>query len=190
MPAEGRTSSGSSSDANTTTSSSTAGATGDSGSSSGGGHSLSSGAIAGIVVACVAFVAILVALFFVLGRNRVYSQWMSSHDGRTERTAHWAMFNGQGEPWNGKSELDSNATKAPPTVVTSVGSPVPTQRTFSPQVDGSASSSYCPSSPHQASGHWSWEVPQNARINRGPTELEAHSVGHQISEMPDVREYR
>jgi len=54
---------------------------------------LSGGAIAGIVVGAVAFVAILMALFFVLGRNRVYKQWMSSQDGRAERTARWAFFN-------------------------------------------------------------------------------------------------
>ncbi|PYH94083.1 hypothetical protein BO71DRAFT_399131 [Aspergillus ellipticus CBS 707.79] len=58
---------------------------------------LSGGAIAGIVVGSVAFVAILGALFFLLGRNRVYSQWMmSSQDGsgRRERTARWAALLG------------------------------------------------------------------------------------------------
>lgn len=54
---------------------------------------LSGGAIAGIVVGAVAFIAVLVALFFVLGRNRVYKKWMSSQDGRSERTARWAFFN-------------------------------------------------------------------------------------------------
>lgn len=78
----------------------------DSSGSSSGTH-LSGGAIAGIVVGVVAFVAILVLLFFVLGRNRVYRQWMSSQDGRTERTAHWALWGGGGSAGtNRKSDMD------------------------------------------------------------------------------------
>lgn len=176
MPAEGST--GSDSGSTTTAAASS------------GGHSLSSGAIAGIVVACVAFVVILVALFFVLGRNRVYRQWMTSEDGRTERTARWAMFNSTGgSTWNGKNELDSNATKAPPTEIASVGSPDGTHSTLPPQIGGSMGSAYGASSPRQTSGHWNWDAPQNATANWYPTELEAHNVAPQISEM-DVRDYR
>lgn len=176
MPAEGSTSSGISS---------TATGIGDNGGSSGG-HSLSKGAIAGIAVACVVFVAILVALFFVLGRNRVYSQWVSSQDGRTERTARWALFNSQADPWNRKSELESNTTKTP-TLAASGGSPDLTHRTFSPELEGSSSSAYGPSSPRHGSGHRTWDAPQNARIIRGPSELEAHSVPPQLPEMRDYR---
>lgn len=187
MPAEGSTGSSSGSTTTSTSSASTATST----ATSSGGHSLSNGAIAGIVVACVAFVAILVALFFVLGRNRVYRQWMSSEDGRTERTARWAMFNSTGgSTFNGKSELDSNAAKGPPTEVTSVGSPDGTGSALSPHMGGPGPSGYGASSPRQASGHWSWEAPQNVRAHQFPTELEARSVGPQISEMADEREYR
>ena len=165
-PAEGsETSSGSST---SSSSSSTA-------SSTGGGNGLSKGAIAGIAIACAAFVIILGALFFVLGRNRVYQKWMSSQDGRTERTTRWALFNGPvGDPWsNRRSELDSNATNKPPTAeVASVSSPDPTTRTFSPTLDGSA---YGAASTRHESGNWGWES-TNPRNNRGPTELEAHSV--------------
>lgn len=182
MPAEGST--GPTAPTTTSASATTAAA------ASSGDNSLSNGAIAGIVVACVAFVAILVALFFLLGRNRVYRQWMSSEDGRTARTAHWAIFNSQGgDAWNGKSELDSNATKAPPTEIASASSPGTQYRTFSPQVGGHSPSAYGHSSPHQ-SGNLSWDARQNAWVYSGPNELEAHSVEPQIAEMSDVREYR
>ncbi|OJI85818.1 hypothetical protein ASPTUDRAFT_597664 [Aspergillus tubingensis CBS 134.48] len=58
---------------------------------------LSTGAIVGIVIGSVAFIAILGALFFLLGRNRVYRQWMSSQDGRHERTARWAALLSPGQ---------------------------------------------------------------------------------------------
>lgn len=160
-----------------TTSSATASATTSSAASGGG---LSSGAIAGIVIAAVAFVAILVALFFVLGRNRVYSQWMSSQDGRTERTARWALFNNTGGSYgNRKSELDSNAGPAPGTDVTSVGTPDPTMRQFSPVPE--SVSGFGSSSPRHHSGQWNWDIPQNSHSPRGPTELEANAV-HEIPE--------
>ncbi|KAL4821007.1 hypothetical protein BDW67DRAFT_76038 [Aspergillus spinulosporus] len=45
-------------------------------------HALSAGAIAGIVVGSVAFLAILCSLMFLLGWNRVYKQWLShGHEG-------------------------------------------------------------------------------------------------------------
>lgn len=171
-----------SSDSTSTTSSATATATtSGAASSGGGGGGLSGGAIAGIVIAAVAFVAILVALFFVLGRNRVYSQWMSSQDGRTERTARWALFNNTGGSYgNRKSELDSNAGRVPGTDGTSVGTPDPTMRQFSPVPE--SVSGFGGSSPRHHSGHWNWDIPQNSRITRGPTELEANAVIHEIPE--------
>ncbi|KGO75201.1 Cupredoxin [Penicillium italicum] len=143
--------------------------------SSGSKHGLSTGAIAGIAVAGVVFVAILVALFFVLGRNRVYSQWMSSEDGRTERTARWAMFN-HDEPYrNGKSEAGSSGPthKATHSDVTAVSSPDPNLRTLSPGVVATSG----PGSPSAQQGHWSWnEPPQRARASAMATELEGHPI--------------
>lgn len=155
--------------------------------SSDGGNTLSKGAIVGIAVACAAFVAILVALFFVLGRNRVYRRWISSEDGRTERTARWAMSSNQGDPWPPKSELDAGTTKPPPPEVAFVGSADLTGQTWSSQGAGSASS-YGQLSPHQPSGYWTQEALQSLQVNRGPAELDGNSVGHQ--NMPGVRSYR
>ncbi|CAI7568555.1 unnamed protein product [Penicillium palitans] len=149
-------------------------------SSSGSKHGLSSGAIAGIAVAGVVFVAILVALFFVLGRNRVYSQWMSSQDGRTERTARWAMFN-HGEGYaNGKSEAGSSSVptqrpthRATHSDVTAFSSPDPNVRTLSPGIGVSSG----PGSPSAQQGHWSWnEPPQQPRASAMATELEGHPI--------------
>lgn len=110
-------------------------------SSSSSGAGLSPGAIAGIAVSGAVFVGVLVLLFFVLGRNRVYSQWMSSQDGRNERTARWALgtpatetgatetgtvtghITGHGgEPWSRVSELHSDGVKGPTSNVTSAAS--------------------------------------------------------------------
>ncbi|KAJ5321427.1 hypothetical protein N7476_004429 [Penicillium atrosanguineum] len=180
MPAEG-SEGGTSSTTRPTTSSTTTSAA-----ASGGSHGLSAGAIAGIVVAGVAFVAILVALFFVLGRQRVYSQWMSSQDGRTERTARWAMFgHGHGhptpsEPHSRKSELD--APKVTPTDTVFTHSPDPNRNTFSSTPDGST---YGQMSPPISSG-WIWDA-NNVRASPGPTELEASPMPHQLSETRDYR---
>lgn len=177
-PAEGgssKTDSDSDSDS-TSTPTSGAAAAGKSHESSGG-SSLSKGAIAGIVVAGVVFIAILVALFFVLGRNRVYRQWMSSQDGRTERTARWALFQDKGDAWqNQKSELESNATKRTTTEITSLGTPNRSHGGFSPPPPDS-SSIYTATSPQQPNAPWAWDSQPNARMNRGPTELEAHTPG-------------
>ncbi|KAJ5484343.1 Cupredoxin [Penicillium expansum] len=123
----------------------------------------------------VVFVAILVALFFVLGRNRVYSQWMSSEDGRTERTARWAMFNHGDQYANGKSETASSVPthRATPSDVTAVSSPDPNMRTLSPGVIVTSG----PGSPSAQQGHWSWnEPPQRARTSAVATELEGHPI--------------
>lgn len=152
------------------------------------GRTLSKGAIAGITVACAAFVAILAALFFVLGRNRVYRRWISSEDGRTERTARWAMSSSQGDPWTQKSELDANAAKPPPPEVTLVGNADPNSQTWWSQGAGSASSAYGYSSLHQPLDYWTQEALQSLHDNRGPAELESHSASHQ--NMPGVRNYR
>ncbi|KAF7586162.1 hypothetical protein BBP40_009337 [Aspergillus hancockii] len=123
QPAEGG-GSGSGSDSNSGSDSST--------SNKGGSH-LSGGAIAGIVVGGVAFVAILVALFFVIGRNQVYKKWMTSEDGRTERTARWALFSGH----HGDHKSDwGSSTQPPGEQPTSLPSPDPTQRTFSGHYGG------------------------------------------------------
>jgi preprotein translocase subunit SecG len=168
-PAEGSEGSGSSSSSSSNSSSGSSG--------------LSKGAIAGIAVAGVVFLGILVALFFLLGRNRVYKQWMSSQDGRTERTARWALFN---HP-NGGPEVASNAGKPPMTDTTSVSSPDPGRyNTMSPPL-GDGVSSYGPSSPRQQSGHWSWDPSFNTRNARGPSELEATNIIHQLPESSHER---
>ncbi|KAJ5143318.1 Cupredoxin [Penicillium bovifimosum] len=143
---------------------------------------LSKGAIAGIAVAGVVFVAILVALFFVLGRNRVYRQWMSSEDGRTERTARWAFFN-HGEPNSyTKSEVGSNAPapmKAAHSDITAVSSPDPTVRTFTPSMEINSGLS----SPSAQQGHWSWnDNPHQTRSSAPivPMELEGHPIGWEV----------
>lgn len=135
--------------------------------SSSGGR-LSHGAIAGIAVACVAFVGILVALFFVLGRNRVYRQWASSQDERIERTARWAFFGSHAPSWqNHHSELDSNPSKRATTEVTfSTSENHPSA--FSPQ-PGSISP-YGAHSPQQPQSNWRWDTFHD-RIAWGPTEL-------------------
>ncbi|KOS40225.1 hypothetical protein ACN38_g8910 [Penicillium nordicum] len=137
---------------------------------------LSTGAIAGIAVAGVVFVAILVALFFVLGRNRVYSQWMSSQDGRTERTARWAMFNHSEGYGKGKSEAGSSSvpTHRPAhSDITAFSSPDPNVRTLSPGVGAPSGAG----SPSAQQGHWSWnEPPQRPRPSAMATELEGHSM--------------
>ncbi|KAB8069529.1 hypothetical protein BDV29DRAFT_161359 [Aspergillus leporis] len=156
IPAEGGGGSG------TSTGSSSSSTSSSSADSSSGSH-LSGGAIAGIVVGGVAFVAILVALFFVIGRNQVYKKWMTSEDGRTERTARWALFNGH----HGEHKSDWGSTQPPGEQVASMPSPDPTQRTFSGQ--------YGPSS-----GQPGWDpsmfqpMPQSPpATNVAPTELEA-----------------
>ncbi|CAG8098641.1 unnamed protein product [Penicillium olsonii] len=145
-------------------------------SDSGGKHGLSTGAIAGIAVAGVAFLAILGALFFVLGRNRVYSRWVSSQDGRTERTRRWALFNhdDQYSASNRKSEIGSNSPKPGHIDISAVSSPDPTVRTFSPGVENVSGHG---GSPSTQQGHWSWnEPPVPARSYGAPTELEGHPV--------------
>ncbi|KAJ5754160.1 uncharacterized protein N7511_008313 [Penicillium nucicola] len=143
-------------------------------------HGLSAGAIAGIVVAGVAFLIILVALFFVLGRNRVYSQWMSSQDGRTERTARWALFHSDVQSnSNRKSEMSSSTSKPGHIDISAVSSPDPNVRTFSPGTEHMSSHG----SPSTQQGHWSWnEPPPVPHTHVVPTELEGHSM---IYEAPD-----
>ncbi|KAB8253013.1 hypothetical protein BDV35DRAFT_375460 [Aspergillus flavus] len=131
--------------------------------SSSGSH-LSGGAIAGIVVGAVAFIGLLVAFFFVMGRNQVYKKWMTSQDGTTERTARWALFNSHGER---KSDFDS--TQPPGDQATYIPSPDLTNRTY---VSGQ--------------GQYGWDqsmfqpMPQSPPPrNVAPTELEApDSVVH------------
>lgn len=143
---------------------------------------LSGGAIAGIVVGVVAFVGILVALFFVIGRNRVYKKWMSSEDGRNERTARWAFFNSQPEPepWATRRSEMEGSSQPPGEQTVYASSPDPTQSGFSP------------SSPPQ-SGRWSTKFQHQAQFQHptsmGPSELEATSVSpnYHDQEMRGVR---
>lgn len=146
--------------------------------SSSSGAGLSYGAIAGVTVSSVVFVGILVLLFFVLDRNRVYSRWMSWQDGRNERTARWAMGigtatdagvdtrNGVGRgvnPWSRGSELDTDGVKSPPTDIASVrvnegmgmgvGSQESGQGMTSSFMEGPSSSGYAVLPPYQASVH-------------------------------------
>lgn len=148
--------------------------------SSGSSHGLSKGAIAGIAVAGAVFLGILVALFFVLGRNRVYSQWMSSQDGRTERTARWALFNHDDRTEysnsnsNRKSGISNNSVKPGHIDVSAVSSPDPTVRIFSPGMENTSGHG---GSPGVQQGHWSWnEPPVPARSYGPPTELEGHPI--------------
>lgn len=78
-------------------------------------HSLSSGAIAGIVVGSVLGIAILGALFFLLGRLDIYRKWRQSEDGtQTDRTRRWALSSGGGGLGGWSSGAKSEIGGAPP----------------------------------------------------------------------------
>ncbi|KAG5287958.1 extracellular serine-rich protein [Histoplasma ohiense] len=85
-------------------------------------HSLSGGAIAGIVVGAVVGLAVLGALFFLLGRLDIYRKWVRSEDGTSaDRTRRWALSaSGGGWSTGAKSEVGG----APPSEMgtTAVGS--------------------------------------------------------------------
>ncbi|WEW57248.1 hypothetical protein PRK78_002713, partial [Emydomyces testavorans] len=130
---------------------------------------LSSGAIAGLVVGCVSIVAILGALFFLLGRNRVYRKWLTSEDGSNstsnEHTRRWAMSTERGWSTNGHSEKDRTLTTAAAT--TSHAAAAGYTPLASPAVSSSHFSSSGPYSPPPllhgsqpptpAPGHTSWD---------------------------------
>ncbi|RAL12176.1 uncharacterized protein BO97DRAFT_368807 [Aspergillus homomorphus CBS 101889] len=158
--------------------------------SSSGSGGLSGGAIAGIVVGSVAFVGILGALFFVLGRNRVYQKWMSSQDGRTERTARWASMlspghgagdqsQGQGHG-RGKSDFDAGAGLGVGMMQTP-GQPLQQQHQgqhpyadyVNAQSPGSGAYATSPDmagspQPQSQGGHWSWDAQQQQQVYQGP----------------------
>ncbi|KAJ5263362.1 hypothetical protein N7478_010967 [Penicillium angulare] len=185
MPAEGSTSSSGSSSSSSTSSSS---------------HGLGTGAIAGIAVACAAFVIILIALVWTLGRNRLYSKWMSSQDGRTERAARWTVFNSHPEPEPEpqsqpqhqppvaqKSELDSNTGyREPPYDSTYYSGSDPSRDTASEGTGTNTSSMYGAFSLQRGSGQWNWDT--QPRSQRGPSELDATSV--LPLKYPYERQYR
>ncbi|PYH47808.1 uncharacterized protein BP01DRAFT_335379 [Aspergillus saccharolyticus JOP 1030-1] len=186
----------------TSTSTSSAAPSASSSSSKSGG--LSGGAIAGIVVGSVAFVGILGALFFLMGRNRVYQKWISSQDGRTERTARWAamLIPGHGGEdqtqsqghGRGKGEYDAGAAGLgvgmqplpQPYDYGTAQSPGTAVYATSPEQSGSPQ-------PQSQGGHWSWGAQQQQQVYqepgqvaqpgqvyyeamaRGPTELDATS---------------
>lgn len=161
------------------------------GSSSSSGSSsshLTGGAIAGIVVGVVAFVTILVVLFFVLGRNRVYRQWVSSQDANTERTAHWALFgNSTGTPsWQPpprKSDVDPGIAQMDdhPATATPMYSP------DTPQMSGPHMSMQGQGSPpphhYSPQSGWNWNIPgmrqqyqhPPAPLPQEPFELDSNS---------------
>ncbi|GFF51331.1 hypothetical protein IFM58399_09042 [Aspergillus lentulus] len=122
----------------------------------------SGGAIVGTVIGGFAFIAILVVLVITLCRKR-YKQGPSSQVGRMERTAHWALFGGQGE---GKREQGCTASS-------SVGG----HGTLS---WSSGASPPAVSPPLQNVGYWNWETamkqsPPQEEV-RQPSELEATSA--------------
>ncbi|KAJ5772310.1 hypothetical protein N7520_002839, partial [Penicillium odoratum] len=152
-------------------------------------HSLSTGAIAGIVVACVAFVGILIALFWTLGRNRIYQKWMSSEDGRTERTARWAFSHSHAKdaPPKQKSKLDNNTvgSMAARSEHSHFSSPQPSSYNYASQdlshrvpseVTNTTRSMYGALALQRGSGQWNWDAAQHPRNQRGPTELDATSA--------------
>ncbi|RDH23337.1 hypothetical protein M747DRAFT_339026 [Aspergillus niger ATCC 13496] len=142
IPAEGTISS-------TSTSTSTSSPSNSPSSSS---PTLSTGAIVGIVIGCVAFIAILGALFFLLGRNRVYRQWMSSQDGRHERTARWAALLSPGQS-TGKGGSGSNAAGQRKSEMDGGSALVP-QSEFSGATVGGLS-------PPLGQGLWGWDGVQS-----------------------------
>lgn len=167
MPAE-TADTGSTSSSSSTTSSS----------GNGGSHGLSTGAIAGIAVASVAFVLILAALCWTLGRNRVYEKWMTSQDGRTERTARWALFSSHAHaPVPQKSELDSNTGSGPRTHASdsAIYSYANTSHRMASEPEATDTSSMY-GSLQRGSGKWNWDTHQPGRHQRAPTELEANSI--------------
>ncbi|KAJ6088536.1 hypothetical protein N7486_009797 [Penicillium sp. IBT 16267x] len=160
-------------------------------------HGLSTGAIAGIAVSCVAFVAILIALFWTLGRNRIYQKWRSSEAGRSERTARWALFQSHGGdvPPTRKSELDSSTVStAPRSEHSHFSSPKPSHYT-SPDTSNrvvsevtDTRSMYGALALQRGSGQWNWDAAQHPRHQRGPSELDANSVSPPQYQL--VRDYR
>ncbi|GLA33338.1 hypothetical protein AnigIFM63309_000161 [Aspergillus niger] len=119
---------------------------------SSGSPTLSTGAIVGIVIGSVAFIAILGALFFLLGRNRVYRQWMSSQDGRHERTARWAALLSPGQS-TGKGGSGSNAAGQRKSEMDGGSALVP-QSEFSGATVGGLS-------PPLGQGLWGWDGVQS-----------------------------
>lgn len=173
-PAEGD------SDSSTTISTSAPSATGN---LSQGSHRLSGGAIAGIIISCLAFVSLLMSLFVVMGRNRLYKKWISSQDGRSERTAQWALLNSNRQSWNYRhhSELTGDTPKLGTADVASVSSHI--QKGYSSPP--SSMSPTVPSSSQKGLPSWHWDNPQ-PRVIREPRELDAHSV---VSLVPQSRDH-
>jgi hypothetical protein len=109
---------------------------------------------------------------------------MSSQDGRTERTARWALFHSDAHSnGNHKSEMSTSTTKPGHIDISAVSSPYPNVRTFSPGTENMSSHA----SPTTQQGHWSWnEPPLVPGTHIAPTELEGHSM---IYEAPDNSRY-
>ncbi|PWY67241.1 hypothetical protein BO94DRAFT_479047 [Aspergillus sclerotioniger CBS 115572] len=140
---------------------------------------LSTGAIVGIVIGSVAFVGLLGALFFLLGRNRVYKQWMSSQDGRHERTARWAALlspsSGNTNTGPRKSEMEHSTGMPQSEFPGSMGGMSPPQQQTGGGLWGWDSTQPQPQPQHQVyqgPGHGQGQVYYEA-MARGPSELEA-----------------
>lgn len=135
---------------------------------------LSGGAIAGIVVGAVAFIAVLVALFFVLGRNRVYKKWMTSQDGRSERTARWALFNSA----SGTAPSDARKSEHEPAFQPMTADHQPGMFVTSPEMTHAATASppypysrHGSPPPQQSmpvAGHWSWDMTAHQQQQQYP----------------------
>ncbi|KAL1959556.1 hypothetical protein VTO42DRAFT_1591 [Malbranchea cinnamomea] len=113
---------------------------------------LSGGAIAGIVVGAVAGVALLGALFYLLGRNRVYSKWLTSEEGKSERTRTW--LTGQGGAWSAADDSTirpTDAVSSHPGHMSYMDTEMSQPGHMSMQYNAPLSPS-----PHQPQ-HWSWD---------------------------------
>lgn len=127
---------------------------------------LGGGAIAGIVIGCVAFIAILGALFFVLGRNRVYRKWLTSEEGNNDRTRKWAMSGGGGGGWSSGPKSDASAIDG-----TTVASSHPNHMSFAgSEMNPSHMSGQFAKSPGTP-GHFSWDGASAAHEPLGSPKL-------------------
>lgn len=135
---------------------------------------LGGGAIAGIVVGAVAFIAVLVALFFVLGRNRVYKKWMSSQDGRSERTARWAFFNHTPGTTHSDARKSEHEPAFQPMTADHqsgmfVASPDMTHAaTATPPYPYARHGSPPPQQSMPVAGHWSWDMTAHQQQQQYP----------------------
>ncbi|EGE82913.1 extracellular serine-rich protein [Blastomyces dermatitidis ATCC 18188] len=130
-------------------------------------RSLSGGAIAGIVVGAVVGLAILGALFYLLGRLEIYRKWRQSEDGTSvDRTRRWALSSGGGlGGWS--SGAKSEAGGVPPsemggTVVSSQGGHMSYISAENTPLNKHLSAGFSPSS---SPPPWGWDKQGGGNIN-------------------------